>query len=103
MGPRWMCVLKTKVSSFYWAPAQIRENYRALIPSEDIIVYGTYGGIHGKTVYASEFLVSGAYRLFGIAEDVIRLQYFAECPLTHTTMYYTDFADPHRISVTRFL
>merc|ERR1719204_699325 len=76
----------------------MRETFRALIPSEDFTVYGTFGGIHGKTVYKSEFLVSGAYRIHGISDKIVPLQYFAECPLSHTTMYYTDFADPHRIS-----
>jgi hypothetical protein len=78
--------------------AQCRERYLALIPNEEFVVYGTYGGTHGKTVYPGEFLLAGHYKMDGVTDKVLDINYFGECPLSHTTMMYDGVGDPHRIS-----
>jgi len=75
-----------------------RERYLALIPAVEFVVYGTYGGTHGKTVYPGEFLLGGHYRMEGVTDRVLDINYFGECPLSHTTMMYDGVGDPHRIS-----
>jgi hypothetical protein len=78
--------------------AKCRERYLALIPNEEFTVYGTYGGTHGKIVYPGEFLLAGHYRMNGVTDHTLDINYFGECPLSHTTMMYDGVGDPHRIS-----
>merc|ERR1719242_1356772 len=77
---------------------KVLERYLILQPVEEFVVYGTFGGTHGKTVYPEEFLLGGHYQMNGVTDRTLDIRYFGECPLSHTTMRYNGVGSAHRIS-----